>query len=414
MIPLYAALPVGALTKLYAFRWIMVGLSLVTLWLTWRMVLELFPGNIGLAASASLLLALLPERVAAVSRLSNDVLLELVATAFVWLCTRTMLRGMSTRRSQLLGLLLGLGVLTKTSMIFLAVLLPFVFLVNRRSSRLGLHAMWAGGIAFALAAPLVARNLVLYGDPSGFSGFELVYRIPRPLRNWGTVGSAVWDLFRHAWLVWWKGGKAQSNPLLTGIYVLLLGACAASAYGLVRFWRSEKGEGKQTLQYWVLVAYALAGAAFALTVLASYFAGLFPIIQGRFYLPVIAPLAILFTRGLQLLPRGTTLLAGTLLLLAGLNALALFGNLLPYFYFWSAEASRTEFGSFSWQTLKAVWTISFPRWLNDKPAIVRTLSALLLPAYAFTAALTATVYARVHSAHELPTNYLDSNADLAR
>jgi len=52
-----------------------------------------------LAFSVGAFLALLPERAASVGRVNNDVLVELFAATFIWLCTVTVLRRLSVRRS---------------------------------------------------------------------------------------------------------------------------------------------------------------------------------------------------------------------------------------------------------------------------------------------------------------------------
>jgi 4-amino-4-deoxy-L-arabinose transferase-like glycosyltransferase len=365
-VPLYQVLPDDALVRLYALRLAAVGLSLATVWIACRIALEISSGNHAFAWSVGLFLGLLPERAASISRVNNDVLLEVLAAAFVWVCTRAVLRGLTMRRSLSLGLLLGLGVWTKTSMSVLAILLPLIFWMNRRSSKRLLYALTSTGGALVLILPLLAWNLSQYGDLTGYSAFSALYAIPVPSFSWPSLLSAIWNLFGHNWLVWWKGVVAKPGPVVTASYVMLAMLCGYSLAGLVRSWWKQRKTHREERRLQIPVLYAIAVASYGLAVLLSYLSGQIPVIQGRFLLPVVVPFAILFIWGLWHAPYHRILLPLTLLLLTALSLLALFGNLLPYYYYWSAVVA----GDIApWQTSgwQLVWTTFYRRFLSDKP-----------------------------------------------
>jgi len=398
--PLYAVLPDDILIRLYCLRWAVVGLSLLTVWMTYGIVTQLFPQHRTLPCFAGLLLALLPERTASVSRLNNDVLLEVMATAFVWVYTRTTLEGLSLRRSQLLGLLFGLGVLTKTSMGVLVVLLPFAFWTNRHASKRQLSALWTGGIATVLILPLVARNLWLYGDLTGFTTFRALNRafgvFSSPGITLQTVLSAALDLFRHFWVVWWKGSLATTNPVVNGFYVALALLSGCSLAGVARYLQARHQPSGWDRRAQAILMYLLAIASCAISVLISYFAGSVPVIQGRFLLPVITPIVILFSWGLWHSSCRKVVAVATLGVLLVVGALSLFGNLLPYFYYWSAFVENGVPQPHTPLGLREVWALFYPRFLSDKPAGMRAMLVWMLPLYAASLGFAGAMFGRAN------------------
>jgi hypothetical protein len=393
LVPLYVVLPDNLLVKLYCLRWAVVGLSLLTVWMISRIVTELFPQYPALPYFVSLLLIFLPERTASVSRVNNDVLLEVIATAFVWVSTRTILSGLSIRRSQLLGLILGFGVLTKTSMIVLLVLLLFIFWINRKVVNYWLCAMWTGGIALVLIIPFVARNLWLYGGVTGFSGFRVLSRdliaLSSPALTLQNIFLAVRDLFCHFWVVWWKGARVITNPVLNGTYIVLAILSGYSFFGIVHnIWGQHRCKLKNGKVRATLVMYLLAAGSCAIAVLIGYFSGIFFVIQGRFFLPVVVPILVLYSWGMWHNKYGRGLVLITLGILVVLDTLSLFGNLLPYFYYWSAFVKDGVHQSYTSLTWREAWSLFYPRFLNDKPTGMWHVLIGILPLYLMSLSVT--------------------------
>jgi len=378
-VPLYVALPSDILVKVYGLRWAMVCLALLTVWMAYRLAAELFPLPRLLPYLLCLLLVMIPERTISVSRVNNDVLLEVVSTAFIWGCTRAMLKGLTVRQSQLLGLLFGLGVLTKTSAAVLFVLLPFVFWMNRHTANLRKCVLWTGGIAVVLIAPFVARNLWLYGDLTGFAAFRVIAGAAPRVLTGQSLAAATWDLFRHFWVVWWKGSVAAASPIVNGFMAVLAVLSIMSLVGLVRYLREQYARDPRETR--IIIAYACAVGSCAAAILASYFSGSVPVIQGRFFLPAIVPAVILFCWGLWRYSFGKAALLTTIGALAIVDALALFANLLPYFYYWSAfveDGVPKPYTPLDWQV---AWNLFYLRLLSDKPAVLQPMLVWLLPLY---------------------------------
>jgi len=383
--PLYAVLPGGMVAKLYSLRWIMVGLSLLTVWMAYRIAAEVFPQGKALPYLACFMLVMIPERTAAVSRVNNDVLLEVLATAFVWVLTRAMLRGLSVRRSQVLGLLLGLGVLTKTSMGVLAFSLPLVFWTNRRDSGLIASALWIGGITTSMLLPFVVRNMQLYGDFTGFAGFRQLNNAFGVFQaadvTWSSSLAAVWDLFRHFWVIWWKGASVGSNPVITishiALALLSILSLATVLSNLRRSWKCRSWGKREA----VVATYSVVILSYALAILISYFNGQVPVIQGRFLLPVIVPTVVLFCWGLQSCLGRKTLMPVALGVLSLIGVLSLFGNLLLYFYYWSAFTATAGPQSCTFLGERAAWNLFLTRFLSDKPPGVQMVLPWIMLLY---------------------------------
>jgi hypothetical protein len=279
----------------------------------------------------------------------------------------------------LIGLLVGLGLLTKSAAVVLLAPTVVTLWANRRSPDFLRHVAWVAGIASLLAIPWMARNLTVYGDPTGFGSFQNITNFARPSVSWQAIRGALWDLFRHFWLVWWKGARAGGNWLLIGFDILLLIASTFSAIGLIRSVRLQFSD-QPMLE--VIAMYMLTVGVCAVAVLGTYFLGGVPVIQGRFLLPVITPAVILFTWGLWQVTHGKTILAAVIGLLVLFGCLSLFGNLLPFHYYWSIFASSRAPEPSSIQTLEQHWGLFYPRLLADKPSGLRPFLAWLVFGYA--------------------------------
>ncbi len=386
--PFYAALPGDMLFKLYGLRLVSVLLSLITVAAAFYTTRELFAGSPILPGLACLFLILLPERAVATSRVNNDVLLEALAAVFILAFTRAMLRGLTVRRAQALGLLFGLGLLAKLWFVWLAGCLIILFWMRRRESGWWKCAAWAASDRRLVIGPWVARNLQLYGDFTGFAGYanlKLIQAVDlQPPLRLDRLASAVIDLFRHFWLVWWKGGGASSNWLVDGLALVL---SIIGAAGIVSLVRTTADRARRA----VILSYLLVIALYGAAIVWGYFAGRVPVIQpeiqGRYLLPVMVPVAILFTAGLFLNPRLRWAGVAALGLLALLDFLLLFGNLLPFHYFWSAVASHALAQPVKSLGLPEIWAVFLPRFVGDKPVALQPILPVLPALYIAAAAI---------------------------
>lgn len=362
MAPVYAVLPASILSKVFGLRLVMVALSLLGVWAAYATARLLWPADVRPALVAALILAVLPERAHALSRINNDGLLAMWAALWLLPLTAALLHGMTPARGRYLGLLLGLGVWTKVSAGLLGIgLLPVVWL--RRHDPAWRSSLLVGGGILAIAgASVLARNLTIYGDVTGFGAFRGLHAGPfsaEPLPGvWVTLATVV----NHTWVIWWKGSVAGSNLLLTGFY-LVMGIVLVVA--LARLLAVSLLTPSSLNRIWLV--YGLLVAVYVTALLAGYYAGMAPVVQGRFLLPALTPLILLMVGGLWRLRGGLWLLVGVALLLLLMSMAALFANLIPYHYFWSGVLAGSVAPP-GQATLMELAQITWTRALADKPA----------------------------------------------
>jgi hypothetical protein len=409
MAPVYLVLPDAMLVKVYALRGVVVLLSLVTVWATYRTAQTLLPRVPAFPFWAGLLLVAIPERAMATSRINNDVLLEVVAALFMLALTRGLVAGLTTRRSVLLGLLLGLAVWVKISAGVLAVPLLMLFWLRQhdasmRDAAMPRHFAWAAIAAAPFAITLALRNLWLYGDLTGFGSFDQLHRLaPTDVSLAGIMQSLI-SVPNHFWLVWWKGADAGQNGLLTLFYALMfvVVVVAWARLGLAfwqqwqamdrpAFFRDVEAPGAAALaakgtgighdttsgRAPVDLVYAVTVLLYALAVVSSYYEGMVPVIQGRFMLPAVVPFVLLLVWGLWLMRHGAAILLAVVIVLWGMGLLSLFGNLIPYYYYWSGVLTGVM-PSISESSMGELLALVYQRVMFDKPAFLSPL-LLILP-----------------------------------
>lgn len=367
MAPVYLLLPGDMLSKLYGLRWTMVALSLITVWLCMAITQRVFPSRPLLPYLTALVLVAIPERTLATSRVNNDVLTEVLAALFILQLTAAILGKISVRSSVGLGVVFGLGMLTKLSFAVLAPLLLILVWQHRKS--LGIRRCVASFVSVAglLVVPWLLRNVWLYGDITARAGFESVsggiiqaksFTLFELLRT-----SA--ELFRAIWIVWWKGASVASNPIIDAITVVVAGLCLLSLFALARTIRIGNHT-RSMILFTYIVAIVICGVA----VIGSRLTEWVPSPQGRLMLPVIIPIVLVSSYGLMRSRLGVRGVVAFILLLFVLDSLSLYGNLLPYHYYWSAFVVDGIMQHWQPQSLIEMWEVFYPRLMGDKPAIV--------------------------------------------
>lgn len=374
MTPFYLALPQDMLLKVYGLRLVVVLLSLVTVWALFRTATLLFPRSPSFPFWAGLLLVSIPERAMATSRINNDVLLEVVAALYFLMLTHAATAGLTRRRAFGLGLLLGLAAWVKISGALLVIpLLLFVWL-RRHDRHLWQRAGWML-VAVPMGCALALRNLLSYGDLTGFGAFDQLHRLaPADTSLSGVVATLV-SLPNHFWVVWWKGSEVGGNVILS-VFYLLMAVIVVAAWGrlAIDLWRSRHQPPDAT--HALALIYAVAVLVYAAAVVVSYYEGMVPVVQGRFLLPALLPVVLLLTWGLWLYGGREKLILALVAGLWAIGLLSLFGNLIPYYYYWSDVVAGVMVATPAglWPTLAAV----YQRTLADKPSFFAPL-LLALP-----------------------------------
>lgn len=190
-------------------RLVSVGFGAVTVWAIFRLGRELFPDQIEIGLGMAALAAFTPQFLFMTAVFSNDNAATAISALMLWQVA-VLLRhnALPARHLAPLGLLLGLGLLSKSSLIALVPIVALVILIvwakHRPQGMKVLVSAWllTFGLAGLLSGWYYVRNLVVFGDPLGFS-FVLA---TNPLRQGPlTLDVLVWlfrGLSRSFWLGW--------------------------------------------------------------------------------------------------------------------------------------------------------------------------------------------------------------------
>ena len=293
-------------------RLLSIALGAVTVWAVYRLGRVLFPTQPAIPLTMAALTAFTPQFLFLSAVVNNDNAAIMFSALVLW--QRAALLHATEgaqiwRRSAFLGLLLGLGLLSKANII---VLLPIVGLAIVVSSarcpawwgtrkRVQLAAgglLLAIGVAALLSGWYFARNWVLYGDPMGWSFLRVTHALrPGPL----TPNVLAWlftGVFRSFWLGWI--GIAFDDVIYWIIGAVCLVGLSGFVVWLVRRWRSLDSATRWTL--------ALLGLHTAITLgsLVQWTATVLGTDQGRLIYPIL-PTVMLVLVGAR---AGTELGAG--------------------------------------------------------------------------------------------------------
>ena len=338
---------------LYAMRLYSLFLGLLTLIVIYRAAGELFPEDPALRLAIPAFVALLPMRTFLTSMVSNDNLAELLVSMLLWRAVRLIRLGLTPGRALEVVLWAGVSVFSKLTAL---VAIPLALLALLLASGIPWEDAAARGRALrrlgAGAGSLAAIGaLLLFSAGSAhplWSAPGRFLRIPREAALYlmggdyarallaTPYGTYLTVMFRSFWgLFGWL-----NVPMASAAYGLLGGATAVVALGLARgFLRARRTRALPNWQWRALWLCALSPILAIVIVLGkevlflTYLEGGLP--HGRYLFPVIFPIATLFTLGLRAwMPasRRTAFLVGLLAGLFLLDAWALWGTVIPFYY----------------------------------------------------------------------------------
>jgi 4-amino-4-deoxy-L-arabinose transferase-like glycosyltransferase len=265
----------GSLLALHLGRWISVLISTLGLYVTYKLVRLLSPRAPSVALIATGIQAFAPQYVFISSVITNDILLIVLETVFMYLALRLLIEGPTLRLTAFFGLITALALLTKYLALALlplaGIVLAYSVWLHRKQPgvkrRFAFSLLVMIGFVLVIGGALLLRNQQLTGaliprDPvsqaailTGLSkdGFlTLDWRtVPQAFRygfetywvsfGWGNVGAPDWVY--GVWLTLFLGGLAglllwlrsdagrQSGRLLV---VLLLFVVAVVSLPLLR------------------------------------------------------------------------------------------------------------------------------------------------------------------------------------
>jgi len=329
----------GMRTTIWVLRLLNVLVGAGVIFFIWLGVRRLFPRRPYLALLAAGFVAFLPMHIAMSASINNDALAEFfIAAVMVQLLDILQEDEPGLEKWYSVGLLMGLGLLTKFQAYILIPLAGFVWLWQLarawRAHRLSSRTWWSGAAlalpALLLPLPWWLRNWRIYG-PMDIFGLErhnaVVVGQPRTVdwiatQGWGPyLHRFVTFTFRSFWGVFgWMGVfmDARVYLLLTLLSLLLLVGV------LYQLWRWRQGRIHLTAgQKRGLVLLAL---QLALVVAAYLWYNLdFVQHQGRYLFPALLPLSLLAAVGLMGLLSPTGSRVGAVAAALALAAWALAG-----------------------------------------------------------------------------------------
>lgn len=331
MVPVFRVADGTMIARLFVLRWVAVALSALTATVTYAFA-KTVSASRRIAFLAALVLILIPERTAAVSRVNNDVLLGFFGALFLCLSTRAVLHKPGSRSAIALGVVLGLGTLSKMTMLPLAVALPIVFHGSSGARfRFGSLAL-SLSVASMFILPLVTHNLVRFGDITGFSAVAPILSFRAPPLTVNAFLKSLEDLFTHCWVILWQTEETLIGPGFTLLYGLLFLLSCLAAYGLKSYLATGGTKSGSPQGQLLIKIFAGLIAVYATLALLGYWMGNIPVLQGRFLLPILAGMTLLLMIGLRESSYEQASVIGLILVLVLLDGLSLFGHHLPQYY----------------------------------------------------------------------------------
>ncbi len=271
-----------------------------TVWITWAIGRAIWPRRPWLALGGMAFVAFNPMFLYMAGAINNDVIAAFSGGLVVLVCLRLLRapEGLHWRWGIGLGATYALALMSKFNLAAVGLLVGLTatwVAWRRRQWRAWLAvAGVALGVTALLAGWWFARNLALYGDPTGFQELTELWGVRDPRQS---LGLAVSEL-PYAWSTLWGRFGFGQIPLPDGVYqALALVAAIGLIGGLARGLLAESATRPAMLLLIVDVALFFA-------VLFSYMLVSPAGPMGRFFFPALPALAVLLFAGWHRLLRG--------------------------------------------------------------------------------------------------------------
>ncbi len=302
--PLYYLLcaPVYAATRgnETAVRLVSAVLQLATVALVFHACRDLFPDLGEVAIGAGAFVACLPVQAQLGGAINNDALSTLLCAAIYWRLGAVVLRGQTNRAMIWLGVLFGLGLWTKLSVVQLVPAFALAYFLAVRGDKMTYpraagYCVGALLLGTAVASPWLIRNTVLYGDPLTLK----IYRLTGPnysptdiqaLAHWSASDYLRQVGVRSFATFWYFLRPDLPFNHFTGPALPLLVVIAIPLTSLASLYRQAKGGNLGDEARRVIAMFAPAVPLllpFYLRFILTVFQA-----QGRYFLPALLPVAV--------------------------------------------------------------------------------------------------------------------------
>jgi 4-amino-4-deoxy-L-arabinose transferase-like glycosyltransferase len=286
---------------------LLIGLGVICLaYATARL---LFPEAAWVAWSTAVFVSFIPQHVAMLASVNNDSLSELLIALLLYLTlrwvTRDGIRKSGDDRRWLIGLgvVLGLGFLTKATVYLMAPVLAVVLLWQYWGTW---QRLFQAGVliftpAFMLGAIWWVRNVAVYGglDVLGKAAHDLVVvgqpRTVEWVNQYGLEGT-IERFFQTTFNSFWGQFGWMAVPMRVEVYWLLLGLCGAAVLGLILYRFTVN---QVPVQFRSRLPVLILWLVFLLTLSIHVGYNLtFVQHQGRYLFPALIPISLGFSLGL--------------------------------------------------------------------------------------------------------------------
>ncbi len=332
----------GPLLAAHIARLVSIGMGCVSVWLAYRSAQE-----IGLLASkgrwlpvlASAVFAFTPQFAYISAAINNDNGAAMVGALLAWQMMHLLRRKDSSQRWAfvLLGLVWGLGLLCKISLLALLPAIGVTVLLHKTLYRRSWRQALVNSTLVLAPTILISgwwfwRNVRLYDDPIAWNVWMATYAqfLRRWSLSWWYVRQFMWDQFTSFWGRFGWGAVMLPDWLYIWLLVLTLVGVGGMIKRLVRLYRSNDRRRWLPLAQLSVLLVMTAGM-----LVSTWRLGLTQdtvAAQGRFLFPALSAIATLLAAGWLEWFSGSRRRVAARVLVAGLATLsigALLGLLLP-------------------------------------------------------------------------------------
>ena len=223
----------GVTLAVYIVRWMTVLIGACIVWLTYQVGREIFPDRPMVILGGAALVAFNPQFLYLSGAVNNDIPAALCSVAVLWACVRLVREGPSVRTDVMLGVLVGVGLLTKSNLLALLALIELAYLIAAWPTR-DWRALLRGTLVVMGLAALISgwwflRNQVLYGEPTGFQRVTELWESRAPKETWAILRLEL----SMAWSTLWGRFGYGQVPMPAGVYQGLAWLAASAVVGLI-------------------------------------------------------------------------------------------------------------------------------------------------------------------------------------